>query len=320
LAKVTVMPSRRRFLESALGTAAALMLADATPIIAAQEADLTTAQMRLGGKTARLSVSPLRNNVSMVSGSGGNLLVLVTPSEKIIVDSGFATSRPQMSKALESISAKPMKHLINTHWHFDHTDGNEWMHSVGAEIIALSKTLERMQHTQRIPEFEGIFPPSPTGALPTTIFENTKVLTIAGNTIHLARYTPAHTDTDTSVYLAEADVLHTGDAFFNGLYPFIDYSSGGSIDGMIAACRENLALAGPSTIVVCGHGSAGKRSDVVAFQEMLVEVRDRVARLKKAGSTVQEVMAQKPTAPYDKKWGGGFISSNLFTSLVYRGV
>jgi glyoxylase-like metal-dependent hydrolase (beta-lactamase superfamily II) len=263
--------------------------------------------MRLGGKTAKLSVLPLRKNVFVISGSGGNVLVLATPGEKLVVDSGLGTSQLQISKALESISAKPMKHLINTHWHFDHTDGNEWMHAEGAKIIALSKTLQRMQHTQRIPEFEGVFPPSPSGALPTTIFEHTKVLTIGGNTIHLARYTPAHTDTDISVYLAEADVLHTGDAFFNGLYPFIDYNSGGSIDGMIAACRENLALAGSSTMIVCGHGSAGRRGEILASQEMLVEVRGRVARLKKAGSTVREVMAQKPTASYDKKWGGGFM-------------
>jgi glyoxylase-like metal-dependent hydrolase (beta-lactamase superfamily II) len=314
------MPSRRGFIKSALGTAAALMLADAAAEVAAQEADLTTAQMRKGGKVAKLSIQPLRNNVSLISGSGGNVLVLTGPDGKLVVDSGLATSRPQMSRALQSISAEPLKFLINTHWHFDHTDGNEWMHAAGAKIFAHSKTLARMRRKQFIPEFEGVFPPSPKGAMPTVTFESTKTLEICGQKISLSRYTPAHTDTDISVFLAEADVLHTGDAFFHGLYPFIDYTSGGSIDGMIAACRESLALAGPSTIVVCGHGPVGARSDILSFEEMLAEVRGSVALLKKAGASLQEVTARKPTAPYDKKWGGGFISPDLFTSLVYRGV
>lgn len=320
MANVTDMSSRRGFLKSAIGSVAGLVLANATADINAQEADLTTAQMREGGKTAKLTILPLRANVSLISGSGGNILVVSRPDWKLAVDSGFGTSRPQMSMALESISSKPLRYLINTHWHFDHTDGNEWMHASGAKILAHSKTLERMRHKQVIPEFEGVFPPSPTGALPTEIFERTKALVINGYTINLARYTPAHTDTDISVYFPEPDVLHTGDAFFNGLYPFIDYSSGGSIDGMIAACRENLTLAGPSTIVVCGHGPAGGRGDILAFEQMLVEVRNRVTELKKAGASAQEVMAQKPTASFDKKWGGGFISPGLFTSLVYRGV
>jgi glyoxylase-like metal-dependent hydrolase (beta-lactamase superfamily II) len=320
MANVTDMPSRRRFIKSAFGTAAALMLADATADAAAQEADLTTAQMRLGGKTAKLSIQSLRDNVSLISGSGGNVLLLAGADGKLVVDSGLATSRPQMSTALKSISTKPLRFLINTHWHFDHTDGNEWMHATGAKIFAHEKTLARMQHKQVIPEFEGVFPPSPTGALPTVTFERTQNLEAYGQKINLVRYTPAHTDTDISVFLAEADVLHTGDSFFNGIYPFIDYSSGGSIDGMIAACRESLALAGPSTIVVCGHGPAGSRGDILAFEEMLVDVRNSVATSKKAGISLQEAIARKPTASYDKKWGGGFISPDLFTSLVYRGV
>jgi len=296
------------------------MLADATVDLAAQEAGLTTAQMRMGGKVAKLSIQPLRNNVSLISGSGGNVLVLSGPDGKLVVDSGLATSRPQMSRALGSISARPLKVLINTHWHFDHTDGNEWMHAAGAEIFAHAKTLTRMQHKQFIPEFEGVFPPSPQAALPTVTFESSKTLESNGQKISLARYTPAHTDTDISVFLADVDVLHTGDAFFCGLYPFIDYTSGGSIDGMIAACRENLTIAGPSTIVVCGHGPVGTCKDIREFEEMLLDVRNRVAALKKAGVSLQEAMARRPTAPYDKKWAGGFISPDLFTSLVYRGV
>jgi glyoxylase-like metal-dependent hydrolase (beta-lactamase superfamily II) len=130
----------------------------------ALEANLTTAQMRAAGKVARLTIAPLRNSVTLISGSGGNVLVLPGDDGKVVVDSGLATSKTQMSEAFRSISSDPLRSLINTHWHFDHTDGNEWMHAEGAAICAHEKTLTRMQHLQSIPEFEGIYPPSPPGA------------------------------------------------------------------------------------------------------------------------------------------------------------
>jgi glyoxylase-like metal-dependent hydrolase (beta-lactamase superfamily II) len=225
-----------------------------------------------------------------------------------------------MEQALAGISDDPLKLLISTHWHFDHTDGNEWMHSTGATIISHSQTLDRMSHRQVIPEFEGIYPPSPRGALPTVTFEATKVLQVNGDELRLARHTPAHTDSDISVYFTGADILHTGDTWFNGIYPFIDYNTGGSIDGMIAASKENLEIAGRSTIVVPGHGVSGDRDDLAAFHQMLVDMRASIASLKRSGASAQEVLTRKPTTPYDKVWGSGFISPDLFTSLVYRGV
>ncbi len=284
------------------------------------DANLTTEQMRAGGKVAQLTIEPLRQDVSLVTGSGGNILVLSGREGKLVVDSGLATSRSQLSEAFRSISSDPLRFLINTHWHFDHTDGNEWMHEEGATIFAHEKTLVRMQHQQTIPEFEGVYPPSPPGALPTVTFERAKTLNANGHEIVLTRYTPAHTETDISVHFEDADVLHAGDSFFSRFYPFIDYNSGGSIDGMIAACKETLALIGPSTLVVGGHGPAGTRSDVLSFQQMLIELRGRIALLKQSGASVKEVIAQKPTEPYDEAWGNGFISPALFIWLIYRGV
>jgi glyoxylase-like metal-dependent hydrolase (beta-lactamase superfamily II) len=141
-----------------------------------------------------------------------------------------------------------------------------------------------------------------------------------GHEIVLTRYTPAHTETDISVFFADADVLHAGDSFFSQFYPFIDYNSGGSIDGMIAACRETLGLIGPSTMVVGGHGRVGTCSDLASFLQMLVELRGRVAALKDSGASAREVIRQRPTAPFDLVWGNGFVSPDLFTWLVYRGV
>jgi len=314
------MQTRRSFLKSTFESSAALILAGVNVNAVAQEANVTTEQMRNGGRLAKLTIQPLRNNVFLISGSGGNVLVFPGSDGKLVVDSGLATSKIQMSKALQSISPDPLQFLINTHWHFDHTDGNEWMHAAGATIYAHEKTLSRMQHEQFIPEFEGVYQPSPAGALPTVTFDRTKALQVNGHQITLTRYTPAHTETDISVFFADADVLHAGDSFFSRFYPFIDYNSGGNIDGMIAACRETLALTSPSTIIVGGHGPVGMRSDVVAFEQMLVEVRGRVAALKQSGASVKEVTARKPTASFDSKWGNGFISANLFTWLIYRGV
>lgn len=303
-----------------MGTSAAMMVGNFGLDAYAQEASLTTARMRASGATARLSVNVLRRNVSMVSGSGGNVLVLPGKDGMLAVDSGFATSEIQMRKSFASISEYPLKYLVNTHWHFDHTDGNKWMHEAGATIIAHSKTLDRMSHRQVIPEFEGIYPPSPAGALPTVTFELTKMLRVNDEEVRLARHTPAHTDSDISVYFTAADVLHTGDTWFNGIYPFIDYNTGGSIDGLITASKENLKIAGRSTIVAPGHGASGVRDDLAKFHQMLVDTRASIARMKQSGASSKEVLARKPTAPYDKVWGGGFISPDLFTALVYRGV
>jgi len=286
----------------------------------ALKANLTTAQMRAGGIDAKLTVQPLRSQLFLVSGSGGNVLVLPGAEGKLVIDSGLATSKIQMSEALQSISADPLRFLINTHWHFDHTDGNEWMHAAGATIFAHEKTLTRMQHEQFIPEFEGVYPPRAVGALPAVTFEHTWTMRANGNEITLTRYTPAHTDTDISVFLADVDVLHTGDSFFSRSYPFIGYSSGGNINGMIAACRETLALTAQSTLLVGGHGPAGTRSDLLSFEQMLVEVRGRVAMLKQSGASAREVIAAKPTASFDAQWGNGFISPDLFTWLVFRGI
>jgi glyoxylase-like metal-dependent hydrolase (beta-lactamase superfamily II) len=314
------MQSRRDFLRLAIATATVCAFDGFALDAFGLEANVTTAQLRAAGAKAQLSVKLLRRNVSMVSGSGGNVLVLKGKDGKLVVDSGLGTSRVQMEKAFAGISDDPLKFLISTHWHFDHTDGNEWMHAAGATIVSHSRTLDRMSHRQVIPEFEGIYPPSPRGALPTVTFEHTKVLQVNGDELRLARHTPAHTDSDISVYFTGADVLHTGDTWFNGIYPFIDYNTGGSIDGLIAASKENLEIAGKSTIVVPGHGAFGARDDLAAFHQMLVDMRASIARMKQSGASAKDVLARKPTTPYDKVWGGGFISPELFTSLVYRGV
>lgn len=312
--------SRRAFVRGIAGTAVLSALPTQSVTRYTQKASITAAQMRAGGAAAKIVTIPVRNNVRALMGSGGNILVLPGPDGKISVDTGFATSRMQITEALAAISPEPLRHVIDNHWHFDHTDGNEWMHEVGATIIAQEKVRERMSSRQTIPAFDAVLSPSPAAALPTILFPQTHKVALNGEVIQLRRLTPAHTDTDISVFFTYANVLHTGDTFFNGYYPFIDYNSGGSIDGLLAASRENLSLADEKTVVVPGHGELSSRKDLLNFDEMIVTIHDRVKELKKSGRSLEEVVAAKPTAKFDAKWAGGFISPSFVTELFFVGV
>jgi len=275
---------------------------------------------RASAATAKITTQALRGNVSVLMGSGGNIAVLPGHEGKLIIDSGISTSRPQITEALNALSTDPVTRLINTHWHYDHTDGNEWMHNIGATIIAQENTQQRLSTKQTIGAFKADFPAAPAAARPTEVFGKNKTLKLNGATLRLAHYDPAHTDTDISIYFVEANVLHCGDTWFNGFYPFIDYSSGGNINGMIAATERNLATANDTTIVIPGHGPIGDKAALKRTHDMLVGCRNAVAALKKQGKTLPEIVAAKPTAAYDDTWGKGFMNPETFIGLVYQGV
>jgi glyoxylase-like metal-dependent hydrolase (beta-lactamase superfamily II) len=253
-------------------------------------------------------------------GAGGNIAVLPGRDGKLLIDAGFSGARPQISDALTHISSDPIKHLINTHWHFDHTDGNEWLHSAGAAIIAHENTRKHLSAATRVQDWDFTFPPSPAGAIPSEVFTTERTLKLNGTQITLTHYSPAHTDSDISVHFTDADVFHVADTFWNGFYPFIDYSTGGSIDGTIRATEANLAKVTSKTIIIPGHGSIGDKTQLTFYRDLLVTTRDKVSRLKKQGKSLAEIIATKPTAAYDAKWGGGFMSPAMFTGLVFEGV
>jgi glyoxylase-like metal-dependent hydrolase (beta-lactamase superfamily II) len=236
------------------------------------------------------------------------------------VDAGITASRAAITEALAGISADPIKHLINTHWHFDHTDGNEWLNSEGAEITAHENTRKHLSETTRVEAWKFTFPPSPKGALPTTVFKSDQIIYSNDATLVLKHYLPAHTDSDISAEFTEADILHTGDTWWNGFYPFIDYSTGGSIEGTIRAAEVNVARVSNKTIVIPGHGPIGGKAGLIEFRDMLLTVRDKVADMKKKGMAFEDVVGAKPTAAYDAKWGGFVIDGKTFTALVYVGV
>jgi glyoxylase-like metal-dependent hydrolase (beta-lactamase superfamily II) len=309
--------SRRHFVASTIVATTGVWLMPRRLFAVAESPVIT---IRNAAATAKINVTKLRGNVSVLEGSGGNIAALTGSDGKLLVDAGIPGSRPRITEALTGLSSDPVKHLINTHWHFDHTDGNEWLHSVGAEITAHENTRKHLAETTRVEDWNFTFPPAPPGALPTKLFDNEQTLHLNGSTLALKKYSPAHTDSDISVEFTDADIIHVADTFWNGHFPFIDYSTGGSIDGMIRAAETNVARVGDKTIVIPGHGPIGNKSQLIEFRNMLVTVRDKVGALKKQGKSRDEVVAAKPTADYDAKWGGFVINGDFFTKLVYAGV
>jgi glyoxylase-like metal-dependent hydrolase (beta-lactamase superfamily II) len=309
--------SRRRFIASAGLTATAVCVVPYR--VFGGEESLVPAS-RKAAETANITVQALRGNISALIGSGGNIAVLPGKDGKLIIDSGLLGTRSKIADALSSLSPDPIKHLVNTHWHYDHTDGNEWMHSAGATITAHENTRKHLSTGTRVEDWNFTFPPWPTGAIPTDAFNADKALHLNGTTVALKYYGPAHTDGDISAYFTEADVFHTGDTWWNGHYPFIDYSTGGNIDGMIKAAEANLAMVTDKTIVIPGHGPVGGKTEMIEYRDVLATIRDRVAALKGEGKSLDEIVAAKPTAAYDAKWGGFFIDGEFFTKLVYKGV
>jgi glyoxylase-like metal-dependent hydrolase (beta-lactamase superfamily II) len=309
--------SRRRFIAAAgLGAATAVF---APRLLFAQETGIVPTMINEAAR-AKIEVHPLRRNISVLEGSGGNIAVLTGKGGKLLIDSGFTVSRARIVAALDSLSSDPVTQLINTHWHVDHTDGNAWVHSAGAKITAHENTKKRLSTSTRVEGWSYTFPPAPAGAIPTTVFDDEHHAHHNDTRIALKYYGPAHTDSDISVLFEEADIIHVGDTWWNGFYPFIDYSTGGSIDGMIRATARNLTIVTNKMIIIPGHGPVGNKAGLIEYHDMLVAIRDNVAELKKQGKSLSGTITAKPTAAYDTKWGQFLMTPAIFTGLVYSGV
>jgi glyoxylase-like metal-dependent hydrolase (beta-lactamase superfamily II) len=267
-----------------------------------------------------VQVQSLRGNMHVLTGSGGNISVFNGPEGKLMVDAGISVSQKKIMAALAGISAQPLKYLINSHWHFDHADGNEWIHSQGATIIAHEITKRNLSKSIRVEDWDYTFKPHSKPGLPTVLFQKEHTLKFNGSQIHMKYYPPAHTDCDISVYFPQADVLHVADTWWNPYYPFIDHSTGGTLDGMINASNHNIAITTNKTIIVPGHGAVGNRSELIQFRDMLVTVKENVSKLKKSGRSLKETIAAKPTKAFDSKYGHFVLDGAFFTKLVYADV
>jgi glyoxylase-like metal-dependent hydrolase (beta-lactamase superfamily II) len=307
--------SRRHFVAVAGSTLAAAWL---NPRAAFAQEDALVQNAFKEAATAKITVQPLRRNITVLLGAGGNIAVLTGPDGKLLIDSEIFSARQIVARALASINADPIKQLINTHWHFDHTGGNDWVHQARASILAQENTRKHLLVDTRVEGWKHTS--APPDAIPSTVFKEDHTVHANDSTLVLKHYPPAHTDSDISVHFTEADVFHTGDTFWNRDYPFIDYSTGGSIDGAIRAAEANIAKVTDKMIVIPGHGAVGGKADLIVFRDAMLDIREKVSALKKQGHSVDEVVAAKPSARYDAEWGSSFINPSAFLVLVYQGV
>ena len=267
-----------------------------------------------------LSTIKLTDHLSVVMGAGGNIAVLTGDEGTLQVDSGLPNRSADIAKAVADVSVQPVTTLINTHWHSDHTGGNEALGKGGARILAQTNTRARLATDQTIEFMKMHSAPSPAIALPVITFAENLRLYSNGEEIMMTHVPPAHTDTDIFVYFRKANVLHAGDLLFNGFYPFIDYSSRGWIGGMVAGADLVLKLSNANTRIIPGHGPMATRADVVTYRDMLRTIHARIEPMVKSGKTVQQVIDSKPTKDFDAKWGKGFLTPDQFATLAYTGI
>jgi len=309
---------RRRFLQAAgvlSGTALAWHCTPA-PLLALQASPLEEMRNQIGAQP--LVTTKLNERMVLLSGPGGNVVVHHGPAGMIVVDGFVKPAWPKLKAALAAIGAMPLKSLIDTHWHFDHADNNSHFRDEGAGVIAHENTKRRLMQSHDVRGLH--FDPVADDALPTQTFTAGLTLNFNGEQIDLRHVAPAHTDTDTFVRFPKADVLHMGDIFFNGFYPFIDASTGGHINGMVDGAAAGLNIIGAQTKVVPGHGPLGSRGSLQAYHRMLGTVRDTIGAAKKAGKSLADVQAAKPTAAFDADWGKGMLGPDAFVELVYTTV
>ena len=275
------------------------------------------AQPAIDASRVTVKVVPVAAGVYMLEGLGGNIGLSVGKDDAFIIDDQFAPLSAKIKAAVATVTPKPVRFVVNTHWHFDHVGGNEAMAGSGAIIFAHENTRRRMSTDQFIQAFNMKIPASPTAALPVITFSDTITFYTNDDTVQTFHVANAHTDGDAIIFFRKANVVHMGDTFFNGRYPLIDVSTGGSLPGMIAAANKGLAMTNAETRFIPGHGPLATRADLERYRDMLVTVRERVGRLLAQQRTLQQVLDAKPLADLDAQWGNGNIKPEQFLTIVY---
>src|SRR5471032_1731303 len=263
-----------------------------------------------------IKTTKLTDTTYMMEGAGGNLGVSVGDDAVFVIDDQFAPLSEKITAAIAKLSAKPVKFILNTHWHGDHTGGNENFGRAGAIIIAQENVRKRMGSEQFIEFMRSKVAASPGIALPVVTFASSVTFHLNGDEMRAIHVPRAHTDGDAMVIFVKSDVIHMGDTYFNGMYPFIDTSSGGTVEGVIAACDQALGIATDKTKIIPGHGPLSNRAELQAYRDMLAAVSQRVRKMVTDGKKLEEITAAGVSSDYDAKWGNGFIKANKFVEMV----
>jgi glyoxylase-like metal-dependent hydrolase (beta-lactamase superfamily II) len=263
---------------------------------------------------------PVAEGIWMLTGRGGNIGVSVGDDGVFLIDDQYAPLTARIRAQLALLSDQPVRFVLNTHWHGDHTGGNENLGKQGAVIVASDGVRRRMAAGAFIGSLKREIPPVPKAALPVITFDGQVAFHLNGQTIVAINLPPAHTDGDSIVYFKGANVVHMGDVYFNGLYPRIDLDSGGRLDGTITAIDKVLPLLDDQSKVIAGHGPLSNKAELMAFRDMLSVTSARFKKAIKQGKTLEQVKALKLTADYDERWGQGFVKPDAWTEQVYAGL
>ena len=277
------------------------------PLAAQQNLDSVRIRTQPAGKAA----------VHMLVGAGGNIALAVGDDFAFLVDDQYAPMTAKILAAVRDVTTKPIKFVVNTHWHGDHSGGNENLAKEGVVIVAHDNVRTRMSTEQFITQFNSRVPASPKAALPIVTFDASATFHLGNETVRVIHVPPAHTDGDAIVHFVNANTIHMGDNFFKDRYPFVDLSSGGSFEGVIGAVNIALGIAKDDTAIIPGHGSLATKADLLRYRDVLVGVRTAVADLIRQGKTRAEIIAAKPTAQWDAAWGTGFIKPDVLLGFVY---
>jgi len=279
---------------------------------------ITLQQFTTAAAKEKIRTTRLRNGIYLLQGVGGNVVCQTGKDGKMLIDCQFSAGAPHLLAALNAIDSKPLRLLINTHWHLDHTNANPDMHKAGARIFAHVNCRKRLATPQRIDFYNLDVAPLPPAGLPMETFTTAATVDFNGEN-HSLQHTPrAHTDTDLFVHFPNHNVIHTGDLWFNGYYPLIDVGTGGTIHGMIHGVDRCIALADSQTKIVPGHGKLGTLPELKTYVQMLTTVADRVEKLKHEGKSLDEVIAAHPTADMDAVWGKGATNGDAITMFAYQ--
>lgn len=289
-----------------VSTAAALLSVSAT--VSAQQ-DFSKVE---------ITHQPVAGSIFMLQGSGGNIALLVGEQGNLMVDDQYEPLAPKIKTAIAKLSQQPVRYVLNTHWHFDHTGGNAEFNTGEALLIAQDNVRSRMLSGGEIKTFNAKIPPAKKEALPELTFKERMQLYFAGEDIEALAAPNAHTDGDAVVFFKSSNVVHMGDLYFKGVFPFVDLSSGGSVPGVLAAVEAALERMDDKTKVIPGHGSLSNKAELSEYRDMLKASIAAVAPLKKAGKSLQDVQAAKPLAQLNERYGGGFIKPDLWLQFVYQ--